>query len=76
MPWPKPNAKSRPKLRLPLVLNRQESEALDKALQTAIDEAVPGSDHLAFLYTLLRKNERILRKLQDSDGDDLETFDD
>jgi hypothetical protein len=74
MPWPKP--KSRTKLRLPLVLNRQESEALEKALQTAIEEAVPGSDHLAFLYTLLRKNERILRKLKDSDGEDFETFDD
>jgi hypothetical protein len=74
MPWPKP--KSRPKLRLPLVLNCHESEALDKALQMAINEAVPGSDQLAFLYTLLRKNERILRKLQDNHGDDFETFDD
>lgn len=66
MPFPRSSSRP-PKWRLPLVLNRAESEALDRALLKAIDEAPPGSDDLALLYTLLRKNERIKQKLQDGD---------
>lgn len=67
MVWPR--SKSRPKLRLPVVLNRAESEALAEALAVAIEQSAPGNDRLSILYTLLRKNERILRKLQAEEAD-------
>ncbi|AGY60566.1 hypothetical protein [Gloeobacter kilaueensis] len=64
MPFPRSRSRP-PKLRLPLVLNREECEVLGCALEQAIAEAAPGSDELALLYTLLRKTERIGRKFAD-----------
>jgi len=75
MPWNRPRSKP-PKLRLPIVLTRGEAEALAEALQIAIDQSIPGCERLSFLYTLLRKNERILRKFQEGDDAVPEDFDD
>lgn len=53
--------------RRPIILSLKESEVLDRALQAAIEQTPPGSDDLALLYTLLRKNNNVLRKLQDTE---------
>ncbi|UFP96092.1 hypothetical protein [Gloeobacter morelensis] len=77
MPFQRSRSEARPpKLRLPIVFNREECEALTRALQTAIDAASPGSDELALLYTLLRKAERLERKLTRETPTDWDTLDD
>lgn len=53
--------------RRPIVLSLKESEVLDRALQAVIEQTPPGGDDLALLYTLLRKNNNVLRKLQDTE---------
>lgn len=53
--------------RRPIILSLKESEVLDRALQAVIEQTPPGSDDLALLYTLLRKNNNVLRKLQDTE---------